>query len=113
MRRKRFLALVFVLCLACGLLAPTAAASGFLDVPGGAYYADAVDWAVGKQITNGTAATTFSPEQACSRAEMATFLFRLNGSHAVSTQSRFQDVQSGTYYLIRCSGQRQWASPAA
>ena len=87
-----------VLCLLFGLLVPAAAASGFQDVPGGAYYTDAVDWAVGRQITNGTSNSTFSPDQTCTRAEMATFLFRLNGSHSVNAQNRFQDVQSGAYY---------------
>ena len=99
MKRKRLLALALSICLFCGLLAPAAAAaSGFQDVPGDAYYADAVAWAVGRQITNGTAAAVFSPDQACSRAEMATFLYRLNGSHAANTKNRFQDVQSGAYY---------------
>ena len=93
MKRKRLLALALSICLFCGLLAPAAAAaSGFQDVPGDAYYADAVAWAVGRQITNGTAAAVFSPDQACSRAEMATFLYRLNGSHAANTKNRFQDV---------------------
>jgi len=52
---------------------------GFSDVPKGAYYADAVAWAVGKGITNGTSATAFSPDQTCTRAQIATFLFRAFG----------------------------------
>ena len=75
MKRRQRLGLVLVLCLFCGLLAaPAAAASGFSDVPAGAYYADAVDWAVGRQITNGTAQASFSPDDTCTRAQMATFL---------------------------------------
>ena len=99
MKRKWFLSLALVLCLFCGLLAPpAAAASGFSDVPAGTFYTDAVGWAVGRQITNGTSNTMFSPDNTCSRAEMATFLYRLNGSHPVNMQNRFQDVQAGTYY---------------
>ena len=59
--QKDYDSLMVVLCLLFGLLVPAAAASGFQDVPGGAYYADAVDWAVGRQITNGTSNSTFSP----------------------------------------------------
>ena len=100
MKRRRLLGLALALCLACTLLVPTAAAaSQFADVPSGAYYAGAVDWAVGKQITNGTAANVFSPKNACTRAEMATFLYRLAGSHAVNTSNHFQDVQRGAYYF--------------
>ena len=99
MKRRQRLGLVLVLCLFCGLLAPSAAAaSGFSDVPADAYYADAVDWAVGRQITNGTAQALFSPDDTCTRAQMATFLYRLNGSHPMNLQNRFQDVQSGEYY---------------
>ena len=99
MKRRRILGLLLVLCLACGLLVPTAAAaSKFADVPSGAYYADAVDWAVGKEITNGTAATSFSPNNSCTRAEMATFLYRLAGQHSMNTSNPFRDVANGAYY---------------
>lgn len=48
----------------------------FSDVPGGAWYADTVKWAVEKGITTGTSATTFSPDLVCSRAQIVTFLYR-------------------------------------
>ena len=97
MKRKRILGLLLAMILACSLLVPTAAAT-FADVPNGAYYADAVDWAVGKEITNGTAASSFSPNNSCTRAEMATFLFRLAGSHSMNTANPFRDVANGAYY---------------
>ena len=50
--------------------------SGFRDVPAGAYYADAVSWAVEREITKGTSAATFSPSQTCTRAQIVTFLYR-------------------------------------
>lgn len=57
--------------------APAAAGSNpFRDVPRGEYYYDAVLWAVGKGITNGTSATTFSPEATCTRGQIVTFLYR-------------------------------------
>ena len=43
-----------------------------------AYY-DAILWAVGKGITKGTTATTFSPYGTCTRGEAVTFLYRFEG----------------------------------
>ena len=49
----------------------------FTDVMSGAYYADAVIWAVENGITKGTGdGTTFSPDDLCTRAQMVTFLYR-------------------------------------
>ena len=48
----------------------------FVDVKTGDYFYDAVQWAVGKGITNGTSAETFSPEDPCTRAQIVTFLYR-------------------------------------
>ena len=48
----------------------------FNDVPGDAYYSDAVRWAVSRGITDGTSATTFSPNEACTRGQIVTFLYR-------------------------------------
>ena len=48
----------------------------FADVKSGAYYADAVLWAVKNDITKGTGATTFSPDADCTRAQIVTFLWR-------------------------------------
>lgn len=71
----------------------------FQDVPDGAYYGDAVDWAVVKGVTSGTSATTFSPDLACTRAQMVTFLWRAAGSPK-PTQDRnpFTDVSPDSYY---------------
>ncbi len=48
----------------------------FADVGAGAFYYDAVLWAVENGITNGTGSTTFSPEDTCTRAQIVTFLYR-------------------------------------
>ena len=48
----------------------------FRDVPSGAYYTDAVLWAVKEGITDGTAEHTFSPDDSCTRAQIVTFLYR-------------------------------------
>ena len=71
----------------------------FLDVPAGAYYEDAVVWAVGKGITSGTNATTFDPNGTCTRAQAVTFLWRAAGSPVPKTKLMpFPDVPVGSYY---------------
>ena len=49
----------------------------FIDVKTTDYFYNSVKWAVGKNITNGTSSTTFSPYKSCPRAEIVTFLWRL------------------------------------
>ena len=71
----------------------------FVDVKEGAYYYDAVLWAVEQKITSGTSATTFSPEASCTRAQMVTFLWRAAGSPKVENgKNPFTDVQADAYY---------------
>ncbi len=48
----------------------------FRDLAPGAYYTEPIRWAVSMGITNGTDGTTFSPNLACNRAQMVTFLYR-------------------------------------
>ena len=52
------------------------AVNGFTDVAADSFCADAVAWAVENGVTNGTSATTFSPNNGCTRAQIVTFLFR-------------------------------------
>lgn len=55
---------------------PAARNSGFTDVSADAYYAKAVAWAVQNGITTGTGFGVFSPDAACTRAQIVTFLYR-------------------------------------
>ena len=50
--------------------------SSFADVSADAYYAAAVAWAAEQGITNGVSATQFQPNGACTRAQIAAFLYR-------------------------------------
>ena len=76
-----------------------AATINFRDVTQSDYYYDAVQWAVEKGITEGTSATTFSPDASCTRAQMVTFLWRAAGSPAPkSTVNPFTDVSASDYY---------------
>ncbi|MBR2831456.1 MAG: S-layer homology domain-containing protein [Oscillospiraceae bacterium] len=74
-------------------------ANPFTDVPAGTWYTDAVLWAVANGITNGTSDTTFSPGKGCTRGQVATFLWRANGSaEPKKAGNPFTDVKSGEYY---------------
>ena len=71
----------------------------FVDVATGSYYENAVDWAVGNGITQGTDATHFSPDGICTRAQAVTFLWRAAGSPKPETRTMpFTDVPVGSYY---------------
>ena len=70
----------------------------FVDVKTGDYFYDAVLWAVGKGITNGTSAETFSPEAPCTRAQIVTFLWRAAGSPVVNYAMNMTDVAADAYY---------------
>lgn len=71
----------------------------FADVSADAYYAQAVRWAVSNGITSGTGADTFSPDMVCTRAQIATFLYRAKGMNSTHAKDNpFGDVAEGSYY---------------
>ncbi len=73
----------------------------FSDVPADAYYHDAVAWAYGHepQITDGTSATTFSPDKTCTRGQVVTFLWRAAGCpEPEATENPFADVSESDYF---------------
>ena len=96
--------IVTFLWRAAGSPAPKAL-SGFVDVPADAYYAKAVAWAVENGITKGTSATTFSPDDICTRAQAVTFLFRAFKAKANGVSTVFRDVAPTAYY----AGAVKWA----
>lgn len=74
------------------------AATSFADVPANAYFADAVKWAVDKDVTNGLTDTMFGPYESCTRTQIVTFLWRAAGSPEPKTASSFTDVPANAYY---------------
>ncbi|MBR7034103.1 MAG: S-layer homology domain-containing protein [Clostridia bacterium] len=70
-----------------GAPAPTAP-SGFVDVPAGAWYADAVAWAKQTGVVQGMTETTFAPNGFITREQLATMLFRFSSSAPVSVPER-------------------------
>lgn len=84
---------------AAGKPQPTSTTCNFTDVAKGAYYYDAVLWAVEKGITDGTSDTTFSPDATCTRGQVVTFLWRSAGQpNATADVSAFTDVTAAAYY---------------
>lgn len=80
-------------------LVPEVPGTSFTDVPAGAYYEEAVGWAVKEGITKGTSDSTFTPDGVCTRAQAVTFLWRAAGSPAAKAGSLpFADVKAGSYY---------------
>lgn len=72
----------------------------FADVEGdhnNSWYRTAVLWAVENNITNGTSATTFSPNDPVTRGQLITFLYRTKGG----------ETQSGANWYTAAE---QWAS---
>ena len=63
------------------------------------YYFNAVYWAYKNGVTSGTSDTTFSPYNACTRAQIVTFLWKANGSPVVSGANPFTDVSSSDYFF--------------
>ncbi len=71
----------------------------FVDIQENDYFFKAVLWAVEKGITTGTSTSTFSPEDACTRGQVAVFLWRAQGKPAPNTTNNpFSDVESSMYY---------------
>lgn len=91
-------------CIRCGELDPNYGgsedpANPFNDVKSGKWYYDAVLWAVENGVTKGTSDTTFSPDVACTRAQIVTFLWRAAGSPNPSiSECSFVDVEAGSFY---------------
>lgn len=78
----------------------------FTDVKKDSYYEKAVAWAVAKGITSGTTETTFSPDADCTRAQIVTFMSRMEGKDNSAAAASFKDVPKGSYY----EGAVGWAS---
>ena len=82
----------------------------FVDVKPTDYFYNSVKWALTKNITKGTSATTFSPYKTCTRAEIVTFLWRDAGSPMPTISNNpFTDVSynmgADFYYAILWASQ--------
>lgn len=100
--KKRLTVFLTAVIMCAGMLLSSiesSAAVAFTDVKPGAFYYDAVDWAVAKDITKGTSATTFSPDDVCTRGQVVTFLWRAKGAtNPASSSNPFADVKSADFF---------------
>lgn len=98
---KRLIALMLAAITVFIVTAPAVSATGsdFTDIVPAAYYYEPVLWAVENNITAGTSATTFSPDETCTRSQVVTFLWRSNGEpEPTTTDCPFSDVKAGAFY---------------
>lgn len=91
-------------CSVCGAKGAEAVPE-FDDVKSGAFYFDAVQWAVENGITNGTGKNTFSPNDVCSRYQIVMFLWRAAGQPEAKAAVSFADVKPGDIFYEAV----QWA----
>lgn len=72
----------------------------FTDILPSDYYYEAVIWAVGNGITNGTSLVTFSPLVTCTRSQAVTFLYRAYDSSPVNAVNPFIDEDNFYYEAV-------------
>ena len=71
----------------------------FTDVLESDWFYDPVLWAVGEGVTGGKTATTFAPNEGCTRAQVVTFLWAANGKPTpVTADNPFTDIADGDWY---------------
>lgn len=70
----------------------------FRDLPSNQTYQNAITWAVENGITSGKTSTSFAPNDAVTREQAITFLWKCAGSPGTSGTSVFSDVRSNKYY---------------
>ena len=77
---------------------PAASPNGFSDVPAGAWFTAAVDWAAETGVTMGLSPGIFGPGQLVSRAQVAAFMWRTAGTPPPVGSAGFVDVVGGSFY---------------
>ena len=82
------------------------AAEQYADVSGDEWFAEAANALRERGIMNGVDGNRFVPNDTFTRAQLATVLYRMAGSPAVTGEDGFTDTEAGTWY----SGAVLWAS---
>lgn len=70
----------------------------FTDVKPGDWFYDDVMFVYEKKLMMGTSSTLFSPNEAATRAMLATILWRMEGSPAPKSSAGYSDVPTGQWY---------------
>ena len=92
---KKTVALLLAMCL---LAAAIPLAAAFSDVPAGSWYAQAVNWAVARGITDGVGDDQFGPNLKVTRAQAVTMLWRIAGAPTTAGGTGFPDVAANKWY---------------
>ena len=106
--KRRLIALLLVVCLlatAVPLQALATTGLPFRDVPDGAWYLPAVQYAYKEQIMTGTSGNTFEPDANLTRAQMTQILYNMEGKPSVD-EDAFTDVHTGDWFY----GAVNWAA---
>ena len=91
---------------AAGSPEPKGSTMPFTDVASGSYCEKAVLWAVENGITNGTTATTFSPNAGCTRAQIVALICRSQQGTPAAGDLPFTDAPAWAYDAIAWSYQQ-------
>lgn len=83
---------------AAGCPNPTTQTNPFKDVKKSDFYYKAVLWAVENNVTAGTSKNTFGPNDACTRGQIVTFMWRSQGAQKVNASNPFKDVKKKDFY---------------
>ncbi|MGO5029838.1 S-layer homology domain-containing protein [Candidatus Agathobaculum pullicola] len=91
---------------------PAAASSSFTDVVAGSYYADAVNWAAANGIVNGVSETSFAPNTAVTREQMAAILYRYAQykGYSVTASNSLTDYADASQISSYAIAAMQWAN---
>ena len=95
--KKRLLSMLLATAMAFSVAVPTFAAD-YNDVASDAWYANAVADMTARGLMNGVGGNRFDPEGTFTRAQLATVLYRMAGSPAVTGEDGFSDTQAGAWY---------------
>ena len=95
-----------LVCTDCGAVlrtgeatAATCPGASFADMPSVGNWAHAgIDYAVTHGLFKGVSPTSFEPDGSMTRAMLVTVLWRVEGQPTPSEQSRFSDVERGSWY---------------
>lgn len=101
MKRLICLVLSIVMLLSMSITvayADDGSALPFEDVSINDSYYSSVLWAYENGITSGTSATTFSPFDTCTRAQLVQFLWNKSGKPMVSIENPFKDVKTTDWF---------------
>lgn len=95
---KRALSLLLCVVFALSFAVPAMAAEQYADVNGGEWYAEAANALRERGIMNGVDGNRFASNEAFTRAQLATVLYRMAGSPSVTGEDSFTDTEQGTWY---------------